>query len=429
MANIEKRGNNYRIVVSSGYDINGKKIRKYKTVVKPDDVSEKKWEKEIQKIAIDFERDIEKGLYIDSNSNLKDYFDKWFKEYADKQLQPRTLESYHYELDSKILPALGHIKLNKLTPMKILSFLNNLTENGIRKDGKPGGYSDRIIKYQWQILSSALQQAVYWQIIPENPCKRVKPPKNINNNNEQITESNTKYYDENQTLLLLDIIKDEAIKYQIAVNIAIFCGLRLGEILGMTWNDIDFDNKSLSVNKSRSYTKDKGMFTKYPKNISSKRMLSIPDVLVKQLQEYKVLQNGEKASCGDLWSEEWDKTPWLLTQWNGEGMYYSTLTDWLFKTIKKYNNSIDNNEDIPKEEKENYKLPVISFHKLRHTSATLLIGQNTDIRTVSARLGHAQTSTTLNIYVHGLNSLDLKASNSLENLLVNNKDTKLKKAK
>ena len=116
MANIEKRGNNYRIVVSSGYDINGKKIRKYKTVVKPDDVSEKKWEKEIQKIAIDFERDIEKGLYIDSNSNLKDYFDKWFKEYADKQLQPRTLESYHYELDSKILPALGHIKLNKLTP-------------------------------------------------------------------------------------------------------------------------------------------------------------------------------------------------------------------------------------------------------------------------------------------------------------------------
>jgi integrase len=110
-------------------------------------------------------------------------------------------------------------------------------------------------------------------------------------------------------------------------------------------------------------------------------------------------------------------------------MYYSTLTDWLFKTIKKYNNSIDNNEDIPKEEKENYKLPVISFHKLRHTSATLLIGQNTDIRTVSARLGHAQTSTTLNIYVHGLNSLDLKASNSLENLLVNNKDTKLKKAK
>lgn len=317
MANIEKRGKNYRIVVSSGYDIYGKKIRKYKTVVKPDDMTEKKWEKEIQKIALDFERDIEKGLYIDSNSSLKDYFDKWFEEYADNQLQPRTLESYHYELDTKILPALGHIKLNKLTPIKILSFLNNLTENGIRKDGKPGGYSDRIIKYQWQILSSALQQAVYWQILPENPCKRIKPPKNIKTNNKQITESNTKHYDEIQTVLLLDSIKDEALKYQIAVNIAIFCGLRIGEILGLTWNDIDFGNKTISVNKSRSHTKELGMFTKYPKNKTSMRTLNIPDSLIKQLQEYKVIQNAEKASCGDLWSEEWDKTPWLMTKWNG----------------------------------------------------------------------------------------------------------------
>lgn len=429
MANIEKRGNNYRIVVSSGYDINGKKIRKYKTVTKPDDVTEKKWEKEIQAIALDFERDVQRGLYIDANTTLKDYFKKWFEEYADKQLQPRTLQSYHYELDTKILPALGHIKLNKLTPVKILSFLNNLTEDGIRKDGKPGGYSDRIIKYQWQILSSALQQAVYWQIISENPCKRVKPPKNIKGNNEKITDTKVNYYNEEQTKLLFDIIIDEPAKYKIAAYIAVFCGLRVGEILGLTWNDIDFENKNIIINKSRSHTKELGMFTKYPKNKTSIRKLNIPDILVKQLQEYKVLQNAEKASCGDLWSPEWDKTSWLLTQWNGEGMFHNTLTDWLTKTIKKYNKGIDDNEDIPGEEKEDHKLPVISFHKLRHTSATLLIGQNTDIRTVSARLGHAQTSTTMNIYVHGLNSLDEKASNALEDLLVKKKKTKLKKAK
>lgn len=429
MANIEKRGDKYRVVVSAGYDGNGKKIRKYKTLIKPDDMTEAKWQKEIPKLALDFERQVEKGLYIDSNSTINEYFDKWFEEYANKQLQPRTLESYHYELDTKILPSLGHIKLSKLTPIQILSFLNNLTEDGVRKDGKPGGYSDRIIKYQWQILSSALQQAVYWQIIPENPCKRVKPPKNINNTNEQITESNTKYYDENQTLLLLDMIKDEPLKYQAAVNIAIFCGLRQGEILGLTWNDVSFEDKTISVNKSRSYTKKTKMFTKYPKNKSSIRTLNIPDILIKQLQEYKVTQNAEKAVCGDLWSDEWNKTPWLLTQWNGEGMYYNTLTDWLFKTIKKYNKSIDDNEDIPEEEKTIYKLPVISFHKLRHTSATLLIGQNTDIRTVSSRLGHAQTSTTLNLYVHSLNSLDVKAANALENLLDKNKSSDKKTIK
>jgi integrase len=321
MASIVKRNNSYRVTVSNGYDINGKKIVRTKTFNKPDDMTDKKWEKEIQILALEFEREVENGLNINSNSTLKEYIEKWFKEYADKQLQPTTLESYHYWLDVIILPALGQIKLNKLTPMKILSLLNNLTEDGIRKDGKPGGYSNRIIKYQWQILSSALQQAVYWQILPENPCKRVKVPKNINKDNERSTDVKVKYYNENQTMLLLDIIKTEPIKYQIAVNIVIFCGLRVGELLGLTWSDIDFENKTLTINKSRSHTKEKGMFTKYPKNKSSIRTINIPDILIKLLLEYKVNQNSEKVICGDLWSEEWNKTPWLMTQWNGEGMY------------------------------------------------------------------------------------------------------------
>jgi len=99
-------------------------------------------------------------------------------------------------------------------------------------------------------------------------------------------------------------------------------------------------------------------------------------------------------------------------------MYISMLTDWLLKFLKKYNKSIADDISIMENEKAKYYLPVISFHKLRHTSATILIRQNTDIRTVSARLGHAQTSTTMNIYVHGLNSLDVKAANSPEDLLI-----------
>lgn len=107
-------------------------------------------------------------------------------------------------------------------------------------------------------------------------------------------------------------------------------GIRKGEVLGLTWNDIDFENQTLYVNKSRSYLKD------------------------------------------DL---------------------------------------------IPKEEKNKYILPVLSFHKLRHTSATLLVGGNTDIRTITARLGHTRTSMTMDIYAHGLKSSDRKASDTLENLL------------
>lgn len=393
MASIRKRGDSYQVTVSNGYDSKGKKITKSKTFKKPDNMTPKKWEKELNRLALEFEKEIQNGTYIDSNITLEKYSVKWLDEYAKHNLQPKTILSYKDELNNKILPALGHITLEKLTPVRILSFLNNLMEDGIRKDGRPGGYSDRTIKYQWQILSSLLQQAVYWQILPDNPCKRVKVPKNTNKSNKVYSNEKVKYFNQEQILTLSEIVKYEPLKYQVAYNIALFCGLRMGEILGLTWNDIDFKNNTLSVNKSRSYIPKKGMITKEPKAKSSIRVVSMPNMLVKLLREYKLWQNGEKAKCGDLWALEWDSFPWLLTKWNGEGMHYDVLSKWLKKLITRYNKNIENDDSIPEEEKENYILPVLSFHKLRHTSATLLIGENTDVRTVSHRLGHSQTST------------------------------------
>lgn len=442
MANIRERENySYEVTVSLGYDSLGKKLRKTKTFKKPNDITPKKWEKEIQRIALEYESEVLKGLYLDSDITLKDFIDKWIKDYALQQLEQTTLDSYRGELNTKIIPALGHIKLNKLMPMQILSFLNNLMEDGIRLDGRPGGYSDRTIKYQWQILSSMLQQAVYWQIIPENPCNRIKPPKNKKDVKDHNNDS-IKFYNENQTMLLLDIVNNEVnnhhakleqfekgslaqnnlghsnpLKYQLAIHIAIFCGLRNGELLGLTWPDINFKEKTISVNRARAKTIDDGMITKLPKNNSSIRTVSIPESLVVLLTAYKEEQDKEIEKCGNIWDSEWYNNPWLFTQWNGKGMNYHTLTNWLKKILRRYNDEIINDDSIPKKIKSDYLIPVLSIHKLRHTSATLLIGQNTDIKTVSARLGHAQTSTTMNIYVHGLQSIDRKASEALEGLL------------
>jgi integrase len=102
-------------------------------------------------------------------------------------------------------------------------------------------------------------------------------------------------------------------------------------------------------------------------------------------------------------------------------MSYDTPYQWFQKFIKRYNKKIQDDDSIPKDEKAKYVLPRIAFHGLRHTSATLLIAEKMDIRTVSARLGHAQTSTTLNIYSHSLRSSDEKAASTLENLLSRNK--------
>lgn len=424
MASIEKKGDNYIVTVSNGYDSKGKKIRKKKTFKKPDNLTPKKWEKELHRLILEFEKKIQSGTYIDSNISLKIYTDQWLENYATYNLQPNTILSYEYELNSKILPALGHLSLEKLTPIRIQSFLNNLMEDGVRIDGKHGGYSNRTIKYQGQILSSMLQQAVYWQILPDNPCKRVKIPKNTNNSNKEYSNEKIKFFNQNEILTLSEIVKYEPLKYHVAFNIALFCGLRKGEILGLTWNDIDYNKKTLSVNKARTYIPKIGMITKEPKSKNSIRVVSIPNMLIKLLKEYKVWQNGEKATCGDLWSKEWNNTPWILTQWNGKGMDYSVLSQWLKKLITKHNKKIQDDNSIPSEEKESYILPVLSFHKLRHTSATLLIGENTDIRTVSHRLGHSQTSTTMNIYVHGLLETDQKAADTLEDFFSDdNKET------
>lgn len=206
-------------------------------------------------------------------------------------------------------------------------------------------------------------------------------------------------------------------KYQIAINIALFCGLRNGEILGLTWNDIDFENKTISINKARAITDDDGMITKYPKTKSSIRTISAPYIVINSLKEYKKIQDMDREILSDLWDPDWYDTPWILTQWDGKGMYYHTISKWLKKIVARYNDSILNDESIPSKEKSGYLLPVLSIHKLRHTSATLLISRNTDIKTVAARLGHAQTSTTMDIYVHGLKSVDKKASDTLEELL------------
>jgi integrase len=417
MPTIEKRGNSYRVIVSDGYNSKGKKILHKKTFKKPNDMTEKKWGKEINRLAYAFEMEIQRGIIVNQTTSLEEFTAKWLKEYAEVQLQPKTLSTYKYELERKILPALGHVKLHKLTPLKILNFLNSLIKDGVRIDGKPGGYSDRTIRYQKQILSSILQQAVYWQVLPDNPCTRVKVPKN------NAAQPNTKvqFLNETQVTILLEAIKSESLKYQVATHIAILCGLRIGEILGLTWDDIDFKTRTMSINKVRQRVHKIGMIVKIPKNRSSIRNISMPNTLVKLLIEYKLWQNGEKAKCGDLWSSDWTYSPWLLTQWNGAGMDYNSLTHWLVKFINRYNDEIKNNDSIPEDLKINNMLPVISFHKLRHTSATLLINKNANIKAVSSRLGHSQTSTTLNIYVHSMKCADEMSADLMDEMFSKDK--------
>ena len=185
-------------------------------------------------------------------------------------------------------------------------------------------------------------------------------------------------------------------KFRVIILLTIFTGLRRGEVLGLEWQDIDFKNSSLTVRQASQYVSAIGIYTKDPKTETSNRMISIPDSIIKLLKEYKRKQLEARLRLGDKWIE----TNRLFVQWNGSPMHPDTIAKWFRQFL------------------EDKNLPHITFHGLRHTHATLLISQGLDVRTVSNRLGHAQTSTTLNIYAHAFAKMDREASDKLDNLLI-----------
>lgn len=403
MAAIEKRGDNsYRLTVSCGYDKDNKKIRRYKTI-NLSKISPKKQLAEAQRQFILFQEEIKRGLYVNSDKiSFSEFIDKWLTDYANVNLQPKTLLEYK-NLLNRIIPALGHIKLIQLQPTHLTEFYNNLREDGIRNDGKPGGLSEKTILHHHRLISSILTGALQWGFILSNPTSRVKAPK--------IVKKEARHFNVEETAYILELIESKPLKYRVMITLAIYGGMRQGELTALTWSDIDFDNCIISINKSLQHLPGQDTFIKGTKT-ETNRSISVPKVSMLLLREYKLWQNGERQKLGNLWHD----SDALFTAIDGKPIFPSTISKWFLKFIRNHNKSIVNDDAISKEDKAKYLLPEVNFHGLRHTSATLLISQNVDISTVSKRLGHARTSTTMDIYSHSLQKSDVAASDKLQDL-------------
>ena len=170
-----KNGVSYKITVSCGYDVKGKKLIETATF-KPDaGLTPKKMEKAAQDFAHEFESRVKSGAAMDGRKvTLQVFADRWIEEYAKPKLQPGTVRKYREELDDKILPAIGHYKLSEIKPHTVNAFFLSLTKDGARKDGKAGGYSKGSITKTRNVLSSILRTATEWEIIDRNPCDKVR---------------------------------------------------------------------------------------------------------------------------------------------------------------------------------------------------------------------------------------------------------------
>lgn len=450
MATIEKRGNSYRITVSCGYDSDRKQIKKRMTWTPKPNMTRRQIEKELDRQAVLFEEKCQTGQFLDGNITLAEFSERWFKDYAEKQLKERTLQGYKGHMP-RIIKALGHIRLARLQPHHIMEFYNNLAEEGVREDirYKPAANFKEIIKQSGmtqkalaeraeisentlrqcingctvskstadkltgalqiqglftpvngdsrladttiakyhRVLSSMLTAAVQWQVIPSNPCSRVKPP--------HTAYKEAPVLDEKQISELIQCLNNEPLKYKTAIMLILYTGLRRGELCGLNWTDIDLDKGIVHITKALLYTKNKGVYEDTPKSKQSERVVTIPDDMVRLLRLYRVEQSKQRLSMGDQWHDSGK----IFTAANGAPMFPDTLSSWFRKFIKRHN------------------LPNCHIHTLRHISATMLIAGGVDIATVSGRLGHANKSTTLNIYTHAIKSADAIAAERLQDML------------
>ena len=389
---IEKRGkNSYRLTVSEGFDLNGNPMIHRKTV----HGTKKDAEVELAK----FVTEVQNGLVVDGKSlKFSEFTEIWKRDYGSKELAPSTYKRYCRMLETRLLPYFGHFYINKIRPTDIMKFYDLLEKDTqlVRKKGNNGTktkkpLSGKTILEHHRLLRAMLHRAVYWQLIVSNPAERVQAPR--------AKKPKRRSYDDEQTKILLENLEQLSIedtKYKVAIILTVFTGVRLGELMGLEWQDIDFKNGIISINRSSQYLSDMGVFTKVPKTESSIREIAIPEFIISLLEEYKLWYEEQKS----IYSELWTNSDRLFVQADGKPMHPSTISKWFVKYVGQIG------------------LPVINFHGLRHTNASLLVAQNIDIAIISARLGHAQISTTLNFYVHPLLSHNRKAGYALENLLL-----------
>lgn len=453
MACVEKRGNKYRITVYDGYNTDGKQVKKRKSWEPDPNMTDYQIKKELEKQCILFEQECKRGQVVNGSMKFEEFAEKWFIEYAKPNLKPTTLERYR-TLTERTYKAIGHLRLDRIRPTDLTKFYVSLSGTepnkkvsyrikidfkeaahnqslsyrclaevsglGIRTinsiahgdvvsdstaktisktlntnvdkifetvDTKSCHLAQKTVKHYHTFISSVLERAVKWGYIYENPCKKIDSPK--------VDRKQIKCLTTEQAKKFLKGLEGECLKYKVIFYTLLFTGMRRGELLGLEWSDIDFGKNTISINRTSLYTSSKGTFTDTTKTDHSIRTIYVSDELINLLKQYHTEQIKTKCMLGDLWVD----SNRIFTQWDGKPMSTNTPYDILQKLLNKYN------------------LPHVSIHSLRHTNATIMIESGTDLKTTSTRLGHSQTSTTMNIYVHQIKSSNEHAAENISKAL------------
>jgi len=319
----------------------------------------------------EYARQVENGLSLDSKSmTFAQWLEIWLREYKLQNLRPHTYDTYEHFIQKRIVPVLGRFPLMKLRPDQLQTFINN-----IRKDDGTT-LSASTVKQIKVIISSALQQAVKNGLITRNPADALSLPK-LNRKRK------VGAYTKDEQIALLNSLENHRL-YALFV-VALGTGARIGEILAMSWKNIDFEANEIDITSTVSRTKDRsetgeiiGSSRKVDdtKTDAGKRTVPLTQEVKATLIAHRAQQDEERAKAHSAWI---DNDLVFCNQLGGH-MEYRNVT-------RLYENR-----------RNAASIPTLNFHCLRHTFATNAITANMDYYYLSRIMGHTNISITLGTY-------------------------------
>jgi len=368
-----KDGHSWQIIIEQSPCPNtGKRQRVYKSV---SGVTKK----QAEKIGRDMLADIENDTYLKTNSiTVAKYFMEWYETYIAPQKSPTTAATYLYNIQSYIFPRFGNLKLQSLTTLEIQKWINDLAVKSPLRD-RP--LSPKTIRNLYMNLNAALKRAVILGYIVKNPAANVELPK--------CRQYNADVYSADELQQLFEAAKGTEL--EVGIMILVCLGIRRGELMALTWADIDFDKKLVNIDKSTVKVKSQGEVTKDPKSKSGRRVIEAPDVLIDFLRRERVsywerkMQQGAKYQDNNL----------VICQSNGQPYTVDYYTH-KFKRLLAVNG-----------------LKKIRLHDLRHSHATYMLRLGVNVKAMQKRMGHSTFSTTMDTYSHVLDDMGREAADTL----------------
>jgi integrase len=278
---------------------------------------------------------------------------------AEPRFRPRAFHSYRETLDRHVLPYIGEYRLSDLKMPHVQAWIDARVAAGV---------SPRTVRYARVVFRAIIGRAVAQHLITRNPAgKGIELP--------AYQEREMVPLDADQAKAFLAAIKDEPLEGLFTVALA--CGLRIGEALGLQWGDVDADKGTISINRTVGRLPKVGLITGPPKSRNSRRTIKLPTIVAAALKRHRTRQLEMRLAAGKAWQDG----GWVFTSPIGTPLDAANVR-------REFRTHL-----------EAAKLPMIRLHDLRHSAATLLLAQGCDVRTIMALLGHSQLSTTMR-YVH-----------------------------